>query len=227
MLRINLGKSLSALACIAAALASANLQAQPAGPAVLRIQADQVAAHVSPGLYGLMTEEINFSYDGGLYAELVRNRTLMESATEPAHWSLIQERGGVGTMALDPSEKFNEALPVSLKLTITQASGNQRVGIANEGFWGIPVRPNTRYRASFYAKAAGGFKGPLTIAIVSNDGATTFGTAQVRGLTATWRKYEAVVSTGNAPVSASNRLAIRRQPRHRLVQHGFALSSHL
>jgi alpha-N-arabinofuranosidase len=208
MFRINLATSLSSLAWMALAWTPANLPAQPAGPAVLQIQADQVAAHVSPKLYGLMTEEINFSYDGGLYGELVRNRTLMEDPKEPVHWTLVQEHGGAGTMALDSSEKFNDALPTSLKLTIAEAAGNQRVGIANEGFWGIPVRPNTRYRASFYAKAAPGFKGPLTIAIVSEDGATTYAGAEVRGLTETWRKYSAVLTTRNALVSAANHLSI-------------------
>jgi len=128
---------------------------QAADAVVLQIKADQVAAHVSPMLYGLMTEEINFSYDGGLYAELVRNRSFKEDAKEPVHWQLVQEQGGTGTMALDPSQPFNDAIPTSLKLTVTKGGGNQRVGIANEGFWGIPVKPNTRYRASFYAKAEG------------------------------------------------------------------------
>jgi alpha-N-arabinofuranosidase len=45
---------------------------------VLQIKADQVTAKVSPMLYGYMTEEINYSYDGGLYAELVRNRAFKE-----------------------------------------------------------------------------------------------------------------------------------------------------
>ena len=51
--------------------------ATPANPSnpVVTVQADQVKAHVSPILYGLMTEEINYWYDGGLYAELVNNRT--------------------------------------------------------------------------------------------------------------------------------------------------------
>ena len=57
----------TAFACLALAVAPATLSAQSAGSAVLRIDAGKVAAHVSPKLYGLMTEEINFSYDGGLY----------------------------------------------------------------------------------------------------------------------------------------------------------------
>jgi alpha-N-arabinofuranosidase len=180
---------------------------QAADAVVLQIKADQVAAHVSPMLYGLMTEEINFSYDGGLYAELVRNRSFKEDAKEPVHWQLVQEQGGTGTMSLDPSQPLNDAISTSLKLTVTQAGGKQRVGIANEGFWGIPVKPNTRYRASFYAKA-GGFTGPIRIAIVSNDGATVYASAQVPRVTGSWKKYEAILTTGRALPSAENRLVI-------------------
>jgi alpha-N-arabinofuranosidase len=180
---------------------------QAADAVVLQIDAGRVAAHVSPMLYGLMTEEINFSYDGGLYAELVRNRSFKEDPQAPVHWQLVQEPGGTGTMSLDPGQPFNDAIPTSLKLTVTQAAGNQRVGIANDGFWGIPVQPNTRYRASFYAKAEG-FAGPLTIAIVSNDGATVHASAQVPRVTGSWRKYEAILTTGQAKPSAENRLVI-------------------
>ncbi len=158
-------------------------------------------------LYGLMTEEINFSYDGGLYAELVRNRSFKEDPKEPVHWQLVQEQGGTGTMALDPGQPFNDAIPTSLKLTVTQAGGRQRVGIANEGFWGIPVKPNTRYRAWFYAKAEG-FTGPLRIAIVSNDGATVHASAQVPRVAGSWKKYEAILTTRAAKASAENRLVI-------------------
>jgi alpha-N-arabinofuranosidase len=180
---------------------------QAADAVVLQIKADQVAAHVSPMLYGLMTEEINFSYDGGLYAELVRNRSFKEDAKEPVDWQLVQEQGGTGTMALDPSQPLNDAISTSLKLTVTQAGGKQRVGIANEGFWGIPVKPNTRYRASFYAKAEG-FTGPIRVAIVSNDGATVHASAQVPRVTGSWKKYEAILTTRRALPSAANRLVI-------------------
>src|ERR1017187_6565848 len=63
--------SLAAVALFILIAPSANPQT-PA--AILTIQADQPVSAVSPTLYGLMTEEINYSYDGGLYAEMVRNR---------------------------------------------------------------------------------------------------------------------------------------------------------
>src|ERR1700677_4342419 len=97
--------------------------AQPG--ATLTIDVSQVKAKVSPQLYGLMTEEINYSYDGGLYGELVRNRSFHEDPAAPVHWTLVQYHGGAGAIALDPD--------ATLKLTVTAASGNQQVGIANDG----------------------------------------------------------------------------------------------
>jgi alpha-N-arabinofuranosidase len=194
--------------CLLWGSAPACLSAQAPDAALLRISADQVAAHVSPMLYGLMTEEINYSYDGGLYAELIRNRNFKEDARQPVHWSLVQENGGSGSMSLDPGQPFNDAIPTSLKLTVAQADGAQRVGVASEGFWGIPVRPNTRYRASFYAKASAGFKGQLTVAIAGAKGAAVHATARVGRITGEWRRYEVALTTGKAAPSADNRLVI-------------------
>jgi len=84
--------------------ASGGLFGQGVQGPVLQIDAGRPGARVSPMLYGLMTEEINFCYDGGLYAELVRNRSFKEDAKAPAHWRLVEEGGGSGTMSLDPSQ---------------------------------------------------------------------------------------------------------------------------
>ena len=58
-----------------------------------------------------MTEEISHSYDGGLYAELIQNRTFQDSTTSPVHWSLVHDGGGAGTIALDTTQPLNTALP--------------------------------------------------------------------------------------------------------------------
>jgi len=199
-------KTIVVCALLTAALSAGHAQGN--GPVVLQIRADQVAAHVSPMLYGLMTEEINYSYDGGLYAELVRNRQFKEDPKEPVHWQLVRENGGTGSMALDPAQPFNDAIGTSLKLTVSQAAGKQRVGIANDGFWGIPVKAATRYHASFHAKADTAFTGPLTVALVSNDGATVYASATVAHVTGSWKKYEVNLTTDKAAASAENRLVI-------------------
>ena len=62
----------SAILSTALLLGTLTLRAQTS--AALNIEVNQTKSAVSPTLYGLMTEEINYSYDGGLYAELIRNR---------------------------------------------------------------------------------------------------------------------------------------------------------
>lgn len=219
-----------ALAIIGAiALGIGVAQAQDASrPTVLQIKADDVTANVSPMLYGLMTEEINYSYDGGLYAELIRNRIFKEvpqirrggrrgQAAEPqpddprqdglAFWEIVQTDGAAATMEQDTTQPMNEALTNSLKLTVSSL-GNGHAGVSNEGFWGIPVRPNTPYTATIWAKGADGFTGPLTLAIVSNDGQTVYGTAIIPTITDSYQKYEAIINVGDVPVSVDNRFHV-------------------
>src|SRR5690349_10055155 len=146
--------------------------------ATLNIDVSNPGATIPGSFYGLMTEEINHSYDGGLFAELIQNRTFQDPlpptpgrararqdvpADMPIHWSLVQEGAGTATMHTDKTEPVNAALPISLRLDL--AGGN--AGVGNDGYWGIPVRPDTKYVASFYAKAGGGFTGPVTASLLT------------------------------------------------------------
>jgi alpha-L-arabinofuranosidase len=174
---------------------------QAASPTVT-IDAASPSGKVSPLFYGLMTEEINHAYDGGLYAELVRNGAFLDDAATAAHWSLVQADGSTATMALDPKEPLNATIGTSLRLNVTQASTGHAAGITNEGYWGIPVQPNTRYRASFYAKAAPGFTGPVAVSIQSEDGRTIYATKTVSGLTSAWKQYALTLETGKVTPTA-------------------------
>jgi alpha-N-arabinofuranosidase len=177
-------------------------------PVTLTVQADRPGPALDPMFYGLMTEEINFSYDGGLYAELIRNRTLKDNADAPDHWSVVKDDGVEATIAIDKSSPVpNTALTSSLKLTTTAMKRGQRVGVANEGFWGIPVKPNTTYRASVYAKADDGARRNATVAIETNDG-HVLASATVGPLTGQWKKYTATLKTGAVTASATNRFVI-------------------
>ncbi len=175
---------------------------------VLTIHLDKTKAKVSPTLYGLMTEEINYSYDGGLYAELIRNRIFRDNRTEAAHWSVAGYQGGKATMALDSADPLNKTLPVSLRVDAADISSRQRAGVANDGYWGIPVRGQTTYQASFYAKGGEKFHGPLSVAIESADGTVALATAEIPQITADWKQYTVKLTTGDAPSSAANRFVI-------------------
>jgi alpha-N-arabinofuranosidase len=193
----------AAPAASAAATATATTTA-PAATPVLQIDAGKVAGTVSPRLYGLMTEEINFSYEGGLYGELIRNRTFKANAQSPMFWTNV----GDATMALDTNQPLNIPLNVSLKVDTSKASKASPVGIANSGYWGVPVRPNTTYRASLYARGEQ-FSGPLTLSLESADGKTVFASATISKISGKWKRYEATLKTGNVQPSKENRLVIK------------------
>lgn len=181
---------------------SASAQDTNAMP-VLEIDAGKVTGQVSPTLYGLMTEEINYSYEGGLYGELIRNRSFKASATEPVFWSTV----GNAAISLDFNQPLNDALNVSLKLDASQAAPTAPAGIANGGYWGIPVRPKTTYHASFYARGDGKFSGPLTVAITDTNG-TVFASGKVASITGDWQKYEVTLKTKKVPESKDNQFVI-------------------
>jgi len=190
---------------------------EPTNPVpTLQIKADQITTKVSPMLYGLMTEEINYSYEGGLYGELVRNRSFKANPASAVFWNVV----GNGVISLDTNQPLNSALDLSLKLDTSKASENSPVGIANGGYWGIPVRPNTTYHASFYARGKG-FTGPLTVALIRTNGETALASALVPRITKQWRKYEVTLTTGEITPSKGNQLVISTtQPGTFWSRHG-------
>jgi alpha-N-arabinofuranosidase len=163
---------------------------------------------VSPILYGLMTEEINHSYDGGLYAELIRNRAFLDDAATPVHWSVMNDNDSAATIALDSTNSFNDKLTTSLRLTVTKAAKNHPAGVANSGYWGIPVQPKTSYRASILARAESNFSGPVTVSIVSDDGRTVYATEKFSGLAPEWKRFEVILKTGRVAPTAKARFVI-------------------
>jgi alpha-N-arabinofuranosidase len=174
----------------------------------LVVDVDPPMGKASPLHYGLMTEEINHSYDGGLYAELVQNRAFLDNGEKPVHWSVVQGPGATATITLDRATPLNDILTNSLRLDAAVASESGRAGIANDGYWGIPVKPHTKYRASFYARAAANFKGPVKVAIESDDGAATFAEAEVPHLGVKWKLHTVTLKTGGVSPTAKTRFVL-------------------
>ena len=195
-------------ACMLAVALTLTATVPRAAAPTITIDASTPAGKVSPLLYGLMTEEINHAYDGGLYGELIRNRAFLDDAASPAHWSAIHGVGAAAAIALDTNQPVNTTMATSLRVEVTQASSGHAAGVANEGYWGIPVKPNTRYRASFFAKAAPGNTGPITAAIESDDGKTTYANARVTGVTQAWKQYEVTLSTASVAPTAKARFVL-------------------
>ncbi len=125
----------------------------------LIVNADQPGVTVSPMLYGIFFEEINRAGEGGLYAEMLQNRSF-EDAKAPIGWTLLKGRDDDASMVLDTGKPLNANNPTCLKLTVSKASG--RVGICNQGFKGVrygrndePTRLYERFKKAAAAQTCG------------------------------------------------------------------------
>jgi alpha-L-arabinofuranosidase len=166
-----------------AALAAITAQAQSG--ATIAIQADQPGAQISSNLFGIFFEEINSAGDGGIYAEMVRNRSFEEPGYTN-YWQLIAS-GATGTMSADSSVPLSASNVFSLKLT--QSSGSGTVGIANNGFWGMNFQAGQTYDLNLYARCTNGFTGALTVRLESANGSLTYAQGTVTGLTTGWQHF--------------------------------------
>ena len=179
-----------------------------AAPAKLIVDVDKPGARVSPLLYGIFFEEINRAGDGGIYAEMIQNRSF-EDAQIPVAWSLIQSGGSTGAISLDASQPLNSKNPNALKLESKGIGG--RVGIASDGFKGVPQNPRgkpevwlpafekapggiavqrgQRYNLSLYARAESD-SGPLMVSLESRDG-KVLASQRISGVRTSWRQFKA------------------------------------
>ena len=185
---------LSGLLLLALCFASPDARAQQADPAALTVHLNRTGPKVSPLLYGIFFEEINHAGDGGLYAELVRNRSFEDSAQAPEGWSPIALGDASATLALDAANPLNNHNPHALRLDITPrgTGAGTLVGVANEGYWGVALRGGEPYRLSFFARGdarlAGKGAAPLVVRLQGADG-TVYAGKQVTGLSTAWKRH--------------------------------------
>ncbi len=175
--------------------------------AQLTIDTSKIVHPVSPMLYGLMTEEINHSYDGGLYAELLSNHTFRSNWEGVGGWALVRNGNAKASAGVDKATGPSKALPTSLKITVTDASAGNEAGVANEGYWGIPVKPKTTYQLAFYAKVEGGITS-VHARLVSNATGAALAEGDVALHAGAWSRYQIALSTGTLEASAKNHLEL-------------------
>lgn len=178
----------------AALLIAASVSAQPK----LTLQVGNATRSVSPTLYGLMTEEINFAYEGGLYSQLLRDPSMQENvqmggnrrgqqqqqqAPRPTqtmrYWLLADTTSGTIRFAQNGGISFENKKSININLTKDGAS------VVNPGFWGIPVYPAKRYFGDTYIKG----QGRATVGLRSLDGSKVFAQKEITLNSADWKQY--------------------------------------
>lgn len=121
-------------------------------PRSVRITVDLAAdgIPVAPTMHGLFYEDINYAADGGLYAELVQNRSFEHN--DPLYgWSTVAGRGEEGEAEAARDRPLNDKNPTFLRLTVSRPGNGY--GIANSGFTGVPVVEGETYHLSLYTRS--------------------------------------------------------------------------
>ncbi|MBN2163281.1 MAG: hypothetical protein JW713_10085 [Pontiellaceae bacterium] len=190
MKRINL--CLAATAFAATAMAS---------DVEINIDCAKPTLELSPYLYGLFFEDINYAADGGLYAELVQNRSfefykirgndrLAQSMHPLFAWEAVERDGAQCSLSVEDSQPLNGNNTHYLKIDVGQSGA---AGVANAGFDGFALNRGDAYDFSVYARNAD-WSGDarLTVTLETEDG-TICGKTTIKGVDATWQKLDGVI----------------------------------
>ena len=151
----------------------------------ITVDFDKPGHAISPTLYGIFFEDINCSADGGLYAELVRNRNFEDSA-RPDYWEALDPEGDTG-LSIDEAQPVSARNEHSLKVEIRRVS-HSRAGVVNRGYWGMDLSKGDTYELSLFARGQNGFSGPLTASLEGSEG-QIYAQAKVGPLGADWKHY--------------------------------------
>lgn len=167
------------------ALAAGPLFAAPA--ATVTIRADQPGVAINPAMWGVFFEDINFGGDGGLYAELVKNRGF-EFPEPLMGWSKISPSLAQGEVDVRDDAPFEPANPHYVRVRSEAAAP---FGLANEGFRGMGFRGGESYEFSARIRSVAGAP-KLSVRLYGGDG-TLLDTAELTGFGADWKKYSATL----------------------------------
>jgi len=166
----------------------------------LTLDVNRTGVAVSPTHYGIFFEDINHAADGGLYAELIRNRSF-EDTTTPEYWTVTTQTGATATANIETSNLLNVNQSKALKLTVSNPTPTARAGIYNPGFWGIHVVDGQQYKLSFFAKRDATFNGAITASLESSSG-VKYAQATVTDLGTNWQKYTVTLTAAGNNTAA-------------------------
>jgi alpha-L-arabinofuranosidase len=207
----------SLVAVLACAMGPSGQVAQAAEEPAARItgNAGGRGMPMSDRLYGIFFEDINHAADGGLYPELVQNRSFEFSGIDNASytgltaWSLDSRGGAVGSIAVTGDAPLNNRNLNYLRLTIDSPGTGDAAGLAlrNAGFnAGLHVEAGKRYRFSFWARRDGTADLPVWVRVEDVAGTTASATATATIDSGAWKRYAGVLTaTGTA---TTGRLAV-------------------
>ena len=167
----------------------------------ITVQTKKIGAEIQPTMYGIFFEDINFGADGGLYAELVKNRSFEFTPDHYMGWKMF------GNVTLQNDGPF-EKNPHYVRLGCA-GHGDMWTGIQNEGFFGIGLKKDAEYRFSVWARVPDG--NPVTLMVqfidqnTMND-AQQFVSQDLKIDSKEWKKYTMVMKSNRTIAKANLRI---------------------
>ena len=153
----------------------------------LTVQADKPGAQINPAMWGIFFEDINFGADGGLYAEMVKNRSF-EFPDPLMGWIKISPSLAQGELTVRNDEPFDENNPHYVRIA---SEGTAPFGLSNEGFRGMGVRQGEAY--DFSAQIRGVDGSPiLRVQLYGGDG-SLLDEVKLSDFSSGWQKYTATL----------------------------------
>ena len=187
------------LLSLVAMVAAGSLSAQTVE---MKVNVNRPGAEISPTLYGIFIEDINFAADGGLYAELVKNRSFEFPGNRLQGWSI----GGRVEIRDDGPFERN---PHYLRLCYPGHS-QKLTALENEGFFGIGLKEGEQYRFSVWARVPdGGQAASLGIEFIDRSSMTevqAHTAAEIRVDSEEWKQYEVIMTSAVTDPKATLRI---------------------
>lgn len=165
----------------------------------LNVNVKNKGADIEDEMYGVFFEDINFGADGGIYAELIKNRSFEfdQPFTGWTPFGLVEVKKEAPCFDRNPNY-----------ISITEKGLRRGAGIENEGFKGIGVKALSNYRVSFYARTKS--DRPLKVSVdLIDSGNNAVGGAVIDVKSSKWTKYEAVFSSKRTDAHCKIRLVLK------------------
>jgi len=159
----------------------------------LTVYADKPVASVSPTMWGVFFEDINFGADGGLYAELIKNRSF-EFPTAMMGWRENRSNYQKGRFLII-NRSDNSINARFTRITINNPEGNY--SLTNEGFRGIGIHKDKRYDFSILARLVDSKGMKIKVQLLNYSG-KELGSTIIENFTGEWKKYSASITTNDS-----------------------------
>lgn len=173
--------------------------ARPKNDNNIVVTVNKPTATIQPTMWGVFFEDINLGADGGIYAELVKNRSF--EFTKPLMgWTLKPEKPKEGTILILNRKNVNTANPRYLRITANNAAKGE-LGVINEGFRGMGVKKDLRYDFSImYQLQSGSIT--LHVGLMDSTGKILGSTSVTPGQKTEWSKATASFTSNATELKA-------------------------